>query len=162
MTVVLCPGLMWWVMAVWRVLAIADPCQSLLLRPLHRYAVFSCAAYLGKLSSVMCCSELCYTVHWLLAVCKMNPVCILFSVESALELFGRRQFCGCPLDDVAAWCSSVDLLCVWRLQAPQLPLTQTLSYRETLWQWVYCLAIGILKGVSIPTPVLTTWPPHHW
>lgn len=123
MTVVLCPGLTWWVMAVWHVLAIVDPCQSLLLRPLHRYAVFSCAAYLGKLCSVVCCSELCYTVHWLLAVCKINLVCILFSVESALKLFGRRQFCGCLVDDVAAWCSSVDLLCVWRLQAPQLPLT---------------------------------------
>jgi len=39
-------------------------------------------------------------------VYKVNSVCILFTVGSALRLFGRRLFCGCPVIDVAAWCNS--------------------------------------------------------
>lgn len=59
---------------------------------------------------------------------------------SALELFGRRQFCDCPVIDVAAWCSSADLLGVWSLQAPPATFVSHSVLQGDL------VAVGVLSG----------------
>ena len=111
-------------MAVWLVLAIVDPCQTLLLKPLHRYASvrFSYASYLGKLFSVQ---------YWAKPVRYVRRKCSSFSMWGSWEPFGRRQFFVCPLTDVAAWCNSANLL----HQLPSLKLLQG-----------DLVAVGVLSG----------------
>lgn len=146
----------------------SGPLPESVVEAITQVCSFSCAACLCKLFSAVCCSELYYTVCWLFSVlyCVLT---LVSSVQNKLSLYSL--FCGKCLGIVydlwlvivvAVQWGSADLQCVWILQAPDLSLSQTPSYRETLWQWVCCLAIGILRAVSIPTPVLTTWLPHHW
>lgn len=73
-------------------------------------------------------------------MCEVSSVYILLSVGSALGLFGRRQFCDCPVIDVAALCSTADLLGVWSLHAPQLPFVSNTLLQGDL------VAVGVLSG----------------
>lgn len=137
------------------------PYQNLLLRPLHRYAVFPV--------------QLIYVSYSLLCAVKS---CIILCVDSSQVNTKQIQSVCSFLWEMLWECLEGDssvtiwslLQCTEALQTCWVcgfckHLTHPclkLSYRETSWQWVCCLAIGILKGVSIPTPVLTTWPPRRW
>lgn len=41
----------------------SGPLPESVVAAITQVCSFPCAAYLGKLFSVVCCSELCYTVH---------------------------------------------------------------------------------------------------